>query len=113
MRRVAVTLALSLVVGGCGPLPELPQGSAMEHMLGDAGGWPNCQPVVWVTGVITPDEYGNAAIRADLGGVHPLVWGSANTAVVEWGRRYRIGGQWFNGPPTLWACGGADAVIPQ
>ena len=112
MRRVAVTLALSLVVGGCGPLPQPPQGSAMERMTGDLG-WPNCQPVrVWVTGVITPDEYGNAAIRDDQGVVYPLVWGSANTAAVEWGRRYRIGGQWFN-ETSLWACGGADAVIPQ
>jgi hypothetical protein len=108
MRQVAVTLALSLVVAGCGP-----SGSAMGHMLGDAGGWPNCGVDVWVTGVITPNADGFAAIRDDQGVLRNLVWGSSNTGVVEWGRRYRIGGIWFNTPADLWACGGEDAVIPQ
>jgi hypothetical protein len=116
MRRVAVTLALSLVVGGCGPLAQLSHDSspsgAMAHMLGDLN-WANCPVELWVTGVITPDASGNAAIRDDEGVLRGLVWGSENTAVVDWGRRYRIGGRWFNTPSTLWACGGADAVIPQ
>lgn len=113
MRQVAVTLALSLVVAGCGLLPQpYPSGSAMEHMLGDPGGWPNCTVRVWVTGVITPNPEGYAAVRGDDGVERGLVWGSSNTAVVEWGRRYRIGGVWFNTPDNLWACGGEDAVIP-
>jgi hypothetical protein len=84
-------------------------------MIGDAGYWPNWpDPGVWVTGVITPDADGFAAITDDDGVVHGLVWGSANTGVVEWGRRYRIGGRWFGEEGRdLWACGGADAVIPQ
>jgi hypothetical protein len=116
MRRVAVTLALSLVVGGCGLLPPPPHDSsasgAMAHMASDLG-WPNCPAELWVTGVITPDPDGNAAIRDDEGVVYGLVWGTNNTAVVDWGRRYRIGGRWFSEGSTFWACGGADAVIPQ
>ena len=116
MRRVVSTLALSLVVAGCGLLPQSPQGSAMDHMTSDLG-WEGCpggqEPDVWVTGVITPDDSGSAAIRDDQGVIHGLVGGSNNTAMVEWGHRYRSGGVWFNTPSTLWACGGADAVIPQ
>jgi hypothetical protein len=118
MRRVAVTLAMSFVVAGCGQLPQpYPTDSAMAHMIGDAGGWTTCPggaPAdVWVTGVIAPDADGFAGIKDDQGVFHPLVWGSGNTATVEWGRRYRIGGIWFNEPPTLWTCAGASAVIPQ
>lgn len=116
MRRVAVTLALSLVVGGCGSLPQPSHDSsasgAMAHMAGDLG-WENCPVELWITGVITPGDSGSAAIRDDEGVVYGLVWGSQNTAVVDWDRRYRIGGRWFNTPSTFWACGGADAVIPQ
>jgi hypothetical protein len=116
MRRVAVTLALSVVAAGCGSLPQPPHDSspsgAMAHMASDLG-WENCPVDVWVTGVITPDDSGMAAIRDDQGVVHALVWGTDNTAVVDWGRRYRIGGRWFSGVSTFWACGGADAVIPQ
>ena len=85
---------------------------AVTRMTGDLG-WENCPVELWVTGVITPDDFGNAAIRDDQGVVRGLVWGTHNTAVVEWGQRYRIGGRWFNTPSKLWACGGADAVIPQ
>ena len=129
MRQVAITLALSLVVAGCGngsePSPSAsameqqpPSGSAMDRMMRAAGGWDGCPgglpPDVWVTGVITPNEDGFAAIRDDEGDLHTLVWGSSNTGVVEWGRRYRIGGNWFRGEGNdLWACGGATAVIPQ
>ncbi len=116
MRRVVVTLALSLVLAGCGSLPQLshdtsPAG-AMANMLSDLE-WENCPVEVWVTGTITPDDYGRAAIMDDQGVLRGLVWGTHNTAVVDWGRRYRIGGRWFGTPSTLWACGGADAVISQ
>jgi hypothetical protein len=85
----------------------------MAHMAGDLS-WENCPVEVWITGVITPNDSGHAAIRDDGGVLRGLVWGTHNTAVVEWGQGYRIGGRWFSGDPsTLWACGGADAVIPQ
>ena len=117
MRRVAVTLALWLVVAGCGSSPwpshDSSASGAMAHMAGDLS-WENCPVEVWITGVITPNDSGHAAIRDDGGVLRGLVWGTHNTAVVEWGQGYRIGGRWFSGDPsTLWACGGADAVIPQ
>ena len=80
-------------------------------MTGDLG-WQNCAVQVWVTGVIVPASGGLAAIRDDHGVVRLLTWGSHNTAAVDWGRRYRIGGGWFNSSDNLWACGGAEAVIP-
>jgi hypothetical protein len=83
----------------------------MAHMMGDLG-WENCPVELWITGVIVRGGSGEAAIRDDQGVVRQLVWGSSNTAVVDWDRRYRIGGRWFNSESTLWACGGADAVIP-
>lgn len=69
-----------------------------------------CPARVWITGTITP----GARIRDDSGVVYGLMWGAMNTAHVEYGKRYKIGGDWFSGPkPTLWACAGAEAVIPQ
>ena len=115
VRRLAATLVLALCVSGCGLFPaphdSSPSG-AMAHMAGDLG-WQNCPVQLWVTGVIVRDIWGHAAIRDDQGVVRSIVWGSYNTAVVDWDRRYRIGGRWFNTEDTLWACGGADAVIPQ
>ena len=106
---------LVIALAGCGLVPA-PHGSsptgAMAHMTGDLG-WENCPVELWVTGVIVPDSAGHAAIRDDQGVVRAIVWGSFNTGVVDWDRSYRIGGRWFNSPATLWACGGADAVIPQ
>ena len=106
---------LALWLSGCGLFPAPHDSStagAMAHMAGDLG-WENCPVDVWVTGEIVPDSAGHAAIRDDQGVVRSLTWGSRNTAVVDWGRRYRIGGRWFNTKDNLWACGGADAVIPQ
>ena len=115
MRRAITTLGLAIGVAGCGLVPaphdSSPSG-AMAHMAGDLG-WENCAPEVWVTGVIVRGKSGQATIRDDQGVVRQLVWGTHNTGVVDWDRRYRIGGRWFNSSDTLWACGGADAVIPQ
>lgn len=115
MRRTIATLALALGVAGCGLFPaphdSSPSG-AMANMSGDLG-WENCPVELWVTGVIVRDNWGHAAIRDDQGIVRQLVWGTANTGVVDWDRRYRIGGRWFNTSDKLWACGGADAVIPE
>lgn len=72
-------------------------------------GTPPCQPSVWITGVIVK----SAGIQDDNGVVSGLIWGLNNTARVEYGKRYKIGGQWFGNPGgTLWACN-AEAVIPQ
>jgi hypothetical protein len=112
---MVTALGLALWLAGCGLLPAPPHDSspsgAMAHMSFDLG-WENCPVEVWVTGVIVNSE-GSAAIRDDQGVVRLLTWGSHNTAVVDWDRRYRIGGRWFNTSDNLWACGGADAVIPQ
>ena len=115
MCRAITTLALALGIAGCGlfPVPHDPSPSgAMAHMSWDLG-WENCPVELWVTGVIVQDKWDHAAIRDDQGVVRQLVWGTHNTGVVDWGGRYRIGGRWFNTSDTLWACGGADAVIPE
>lgn len=115
MRRVAATLVLALWLAGC-VVPGSHDSSAsgaMAHMARDLN-WEPCSADVWVTGVIVPGEAGDAEIRDVQGVVHGLVWGTHNTAVVDWGHRYRIWGTWFNAVGgTLWACAGADAVIPQ
>jgi hypothetical protein len=72
----------------------------------------SCTAQLWVTGVIVPDRRGSAAIRDDQGVVRSITWGLDNTAVVYWGRRYRMGGLQFTGPDTFWACD-PDAVILQ
>ena len=115
MRRIAIGLGIALSLTGCGLMPwphDSSAAGAMGHMTGDLG-WENCPVEVWVTGVIVPNSNGDASIKDDQGVVRKLVWGTHNTAVVDWDRRYRIGGRWFNTSDTLWACGGAGAVIPQ
>jgi hypothetical protein len=116
MRRSIAALGLALWIAGCGLVPSSHDSSAsgaMAHMAGDLG-WEPCPASVWITGLIVPGEAGDAEIKDDQGVVHPLVWGTHNTGVVDWGRRYRIGGKWFNADgATFWACAGADAVIPQ
>jgi hypothetical protein len=108
-------LVITLWVSACGLAPPSHDSSpagAMAHMPADLG-WENCPISVWVTGVIVRGSGGQAVIRDDQGVVRSIVWGSSNTGVVDWDRRYRIGGSWFNTDDTLWACGGVDAVIPQ
>lgn len=115
MRRIGAALVLALWLSGCGLAPASHDSSpagAMAHMARDLN-WEPCSTDVWVTGVIVPGEAGDAQIRDDQGIVRSLVWGAHNNAVVDWGRSYRIGGRWFNTEATLWACAGADAVIPQ
>ena len=115
MRRLVTGLVLALWLSGCGLAPAPHDSSAagaMAHVGYDLG-WEPCPTEVWVTGVIVPGVAGDTEIEDDQGIVRSLVWGTHNTAVVDWGRRYRIGGRWFNTEATLWACGGADAVIPE
>jgi hypothetical protein len=87
----------------------------MAHMSTDAGsafGDGTCVPEVWLTGTIVPDAGGSAVIRDDQGLVRRLMWGSHNPAVVDWNRRYTIGGV-TRLTDGLWACGGADSVLPE
>ena len=108
-----LVLALALIGSvGLGVLVGVKDSSAMAHMGYDPGGWDQCTPSEWVTGVIVPAN-GGVGIKTDDGDVRRLTWGSRNPAVVEWDRRYTIGGHVFTGPDTFWACGGADSVIPQ
>jgi|SRR3954463_16750221 hypothetical protein len=110
MRRAAVAVALVLALAACSSVRD-PFGP-MAHMRYDLNDGP-CSAEVWVTGVIVGDQSGLAAIQDDQGVVRSLVWGSHNTASVDWGHRYTIGGSWFNVETNLWACAGADAVIPR
>jgi hypothetical protein len=120
MRRVVAACSLALFVAGCGLLPRPTHDSspdgAMAHIGGAIPDGPNavpCVPQHWVTGVIVPDARGNATIRDDHGDAKWLTWGPFNPAVVDWNRRYTIGGVWFTTSDTLLACGGADSVIPM
>jgi hypothetical protein len=114
MRRITTALALLVCLTACSNYDPRPD-DAMAHMAGDVYYDP-CPVTVWVTGVIVGKGMGpvSTAIQEDNGVVHGLVWGGTNTARVEYGKRYKIGGAWFGlTGGTLWACGGASAVIPQ
>ena len=84
----------------------------MGHLSYDLNA-PPCGAEAWIEGVIVADQDGRTAIRTDQGVVTPLMWGSGNTAEVEWGRRYRIGGSRNTIDDMFWACAGATAVIPE
>jgi hypothetical protein len=114
VRRIVLALWLTLaaVILGRGAYDKYVYG-AMAHMSGDLG-WPPCPVSLSLTGVIVPGAAGDAELRDDQGVMHPLVWGTHNTAVVDWNRRYSIGGKWFDAVGgTFWACAGAHAVIPE
>lgn len=115
MRRAIITLALALGVAGCGLFPpsyDTSPSGAMANMGRDLG-WGQCDVEIWVTGVIVRGASGGVVIRDDSGYEQAITWGSQNTGGVDWDRRYKIGGRRFAGLDSLWACGGADAVIPQ
>jgi hypothetical protein len=119
MQRVALTVAVAFLIAACGLIRERLGDSPMAHMSYDldpsvfTGPNGTCVPEEWVTGVIVPTEHGLAAIKTDGGVLRELTWGSHNPATVDWNHRYTIGGRPFTGPLTLWACGGADSVIPR
>ena len=117
--RFAVTVSLAFAVTACGLLPrpihDSSPAGAMAHMgtaIPDGPYASPCVPREWVTGIIVPGKSGEAAIRDDHGFVRQLTWGPFNRAVIDWNRRYTIGGGQFLGPDTLVACGEADSVIP-
>jgi len=71
----------------------------------------HCDAAQWIEGVIVPGDH-TVGIKTDQGVVIPLFWARDNTAVLQWGHRYKIGGEYpFDG--SLWACAGASAVIPE
>lgn len=128
MGRVAAILVLALgLAGSVAPPHDSSASGAMARLCDPTGcsaGDQNAEPCtasVWITGVIVPGQrWGDVEIRDDQGVLHWLIWGSHNTAVVDWNRRYRLGGQWIingfgaeGGGATFWACAGADAVIPR
>ena len=112
MGRIVLGAVAALMLAGCSSAA----GSAMGSMTRDLGwdGCPNGPASVWLTGVIVPGDSGAASLKDDQGVVHILVWGTHNSAVVDWGGRYRIGGQWFNADGgRFWACGGATSTSSE
>lgn len=113
-RACAVLAAIVLLVGlaACadtGPLPDDATPDLARDVFYVSG--QRCQPSVWITGVIVRPA---VSIQDDNGVVYGLMWGLSNTAHIAYGRRYKLGGKWFNNPGgTFWACAGAEAVIPQ
>ena len=109
--QLLAALALAPLLAGCGSLSG--SSGAMQHMARDLG-WEHCPATVWLTGVVVPGEQGEASLEDDQGVVHMLIWGTHNTGVVDWNRRYKLGGRWFNANGgAFWACAGAEAVVPQ
>lgn len=113
MKPLLLLMVVLVVVGGCvgSAAPSVAPLRMTTDVIGNT-----CAAETWITGLIVADPSGQAAIKDDQGVVTPLIWGMHNSAVVELGRRYKIGGQiatWLGGMRRLWACAGADAVIPQ
>lgn len=109
-RRVATTLALALCLVGCQaaatPEPTYILAGDVIHN--------RCAASVYIVGLIVVDASGELAIQDDDGVTTPLLWSVHGGAVPKVGSRYKIGGQianWAGG--RLWACAGADNVIPQ
>ena len=111
MRRVITTLALVLSLVGCqapAPTPEPTYVLAADIIN------TRCGASTYIVGLIVVDPSGNLAIQDDEGVTTPLLWSVHGGAVPKLGHRYKIGGQiaeWAGG--RLWACAGADNVIPQ
>lgn len=108
MFRVLAALTAVVLLAACSNTDAGPN-DATTHMARDIY-LDSCPATVWITGTITPE----AELREDNGVVHGLIWGAKNTARVEYGKRYKLGGKWFGSPgDILWTCAGAEAVIPQ
>jgi hypothetical protein len=126
---VLVVVAVSL--GACGSIVPT-AGDATDDLARDIfyTGGQTCQPSVWITGVIVkgplareskylrpsdePVVFGTGIQDDKDGVIYGIIWGLSNTARIEYGKRYKLGGSWFGNPRvTFWACAGAGAVIPQ
>ena len=113
MRRFVIAVCLVVGLIACSPANTEPlPDDATPYLSRDIFyvRGQKCSPSVWITGVIVRP----GGIQDDNGVRYSLMWGLSNTAHVAYGRRYKIGGTWFNTPGEIfWACAGAEAVIPQ
>lgn len=110
VRRVIPTLALLLSLVGCQAAAPKPEPT---YMLAADVIHTRCGASVSIVGLIVVDS-GRLAIQDDEGITTQLLWSVHGGAVPKVGHRYEIGGQiaeWYGG--ALWACAGADHVIPQ
>ena len=110
VRRVIPTLALLLSLVGCQAAAPAPEPT---YMLAADVIHTRCGASVSIVGLIVVDS-GRLAILDDEGVTTQLLWSVHGGAVPKVGHRYKIGGQiaeWYGG--ALWACAGADHVIPQ
>jgi hypothetical protein len=111
-RRIVTTLALAMCLVGSqageAPEPTYRLASDVIHT--------RCGASVYIVGLIVVDTSGQLAIQDDEGVTTPLLWSVHGGDVPKVGHRYKIGGQyadWLGRTPRLWACAGADNVIPQ
>ena len=112
MRRVITSMALVLGLVGChaGATPE-PSYVLPADIIHNRRG-----ASVFIVGVIVVDTSGHLAIQDDEGVTTPLLWSVHGGSVPKVGNRYKIGGKnadWLGGTRHLWACAGAENVIPQ
>jgi hypothetical protein len=113
MRRGITALALLLSLVGCHAAAATPEPTYI--LAGDVI-HTRCAASVYIVGLIVVDASGQLAIQDDEGVTTPLLWSVHGGAVPKLGHRYKIGGQnadWLGGRRRLWACAGADNVIPQ
>lgn len=111
MPRAVTAVALALSLTGC---QEVAQSPEPTYMLAADIIHTRCGVSATIVGVIVVDPSGHLAIRDDEGVTTRLLWSVHGGAVPKVGGRYRIGGQiaeWMGG--SLWACAGAENVIPQ
>jgi hypothetical protein len=112
MRKCLIAACLLVGLAACSNTDPKPD-DATAYLPRDIFyvGGQRCEASLWITGVIVKPS----GIQDDDNGVvYGLMWGLSNTAHVEYGKRYKIGGTWFGNPGgTFWACAGAEAVIPQ
>jgi len=110
MRRVLTTLALALSLVSC----QATGSPAPTYMLAADVIHSRCGAGTFIVGLIVVDRSGSLAIQDDRGVITPVLWSVHGGPVPKVGQRYKIGGQmadWAGG--RLWACAGAENVIPQ
>ena len=106
-----MTVALALAVLGCQGFLASPEPT---YMLAADIIHTQCGVSTTIVGLIVVDESGRLAIRDDRGVTTPLLCSVHGGEVPMLGRRYSIGGQmaeWAG--DALWACAGAEHVVPQ
>ena len=110
VRRVLPTLALLVSLVGCQASTPAPEPT---YVLAADVIHSRCGASTFIIGLIVVDS-GKLAIQDDDGVITPLLWSVHGGVVPKVGHRYRIEGQiaeWYG--DALWACAGAEHVIPQ